>query len=52
MLAIARTIIDKRTGCFDASKFRDRYNEALRELIKAKMKGPLPSREKSPRRRP
>jgi len=39
MLAIARTIIDKRTGCFDASKFRDRYNEALRELIKAKMKG-------------
>jgi DNA end-binding protein Ku len=39
MLAIARTIIDKRTGSFDASKFRDRYQEALRELIEAKMKG-------------
>jgi DNA end-binding protein Ku len=39
MLAIARTIIDKRTASFDASKFRDRYQEALRELIEAKMKG-------------
>ena len=39
MLAIARTIIDKRTGSFDASKFRDRYQQALRELIEAKMKG-------------
>ena len=39
MLATARTIIDKRTGSFDASKFRDRYQQALRELIEAKMKG-------------
>jgi DNA end-binding protein Ku len=39
MLAIARTIIDKRTSKFDPSKFRDRYQEALRELIEAKMKG-------------
>jgi len=33
------TIIDTRTGSFDASKFRDRYQEALRELIEAKIKG-------------
>jgi DNA end-binding protein Ku len=38
MLAIARAIIDRRTGKFDLSKFRDRYQEALRELIEAKMK--------------
>src|SRR5262249_48521198 len=42
MLAIARAIIDQRTGKFDPSEFRDRYQEALRELIDAKMKG-LPS---------
>jgi DNA end-binding protein Ku len=39
MLAIARAIIERRTGKFDPSKFRDRYQEALRELIEAKMKG-------------
>ena len=39
MLAIARTIIERRTGKFDPSMFRDRYQEALRELIEAKMKG-------------
>jgi DNA end-binding protein Ku len=39
MLAIARAIVAQRTGKFDPSKFRDRYQEALRELIEAKMKG-------------
>ena len=39
MLAIARAIIAQRTGKFDPSKFRDRYQEALQELIEAKMKG-------------
>jgi DNA end-binding protein Ku len=39
MLAIARTIIERRTGKFDPNKFRDRYQEALQELIEAKMKG-------------
>ena len=39
MLAIARTIIERRIGKFDPSQFRDRYQEALRELIEAKMKG-------------
>jgi DNA end-binding protein Ku len=39
MLEVARTIIERRTGKFDPSKFRDRYQEALQELIEAKMKG-------------
>jgi DNA end-binding protein Ku len=39
MLAIARAIVAQRTGNFDPGKFRDRYQEALRELIEAKMKG-------------
>jgi DNA end-binding protein Ku len=43
MLAIARTIIERRIGKFDPNKFRDRYQEALRELIEAKIRG-LPIR--------
>jgi DNA end-binding protein Ku len=39
MLAITGAIIKQRTGKFDPSRFRDRYQEALRELIEAKMKG-------------
>ena len=39
MVAIARAIIGQRTRSFDPTTYRDRYQEALRELIKAKMKG-------------
>jgi DNA end-binding protein Ku len=39
MVAIAETIIKRRSGRFDPNTFRDRYQEALRELIEAKMKG-------------
>ena len=39
MVAIAGAIIKQRTGAFDPSTYRDRYQEALRELIEAKMKG-------------
>jgi len=39
MVAIAGAIIKQRTGTFDPSTYRDRYQEALRELIAAKMKG-------------
>ena len=43
-----RAIIDQRTGKFDPIRFRDRYQEALRELIEAKMKGlPIKPREVS-----
>ena len=37
--AIARAIIRQRTGKFDPSTYRDRYQEALRALIKAKLEG-------------
>jgi len=39
MVAIAKAIIAQRTGSFDPTTYRDRYQEALRELIAAKMKG-------------
>ena len=39
MVAIARAIIAQRTGSFDPTTYRDRYQDALRELIEAKMKG-------------
>ncbi|HKD30934.1 MAG TPA: Ku protein [Xanthobacteraceae bacterium] len=39
MVAIAKVIIAPRTGSFDPMTYRDRYQEALRELIEAKMKG-------------
>jgi DNA end-binding protein Ku len=39
MVAIACAIIRQRTGTFDPSTYRDRYQEALRGLIEAKLKG-------------
>jgi DNA end-binding protein Ku len=39
METIAGAIIKRRTGTFDPSAYQDRYQEALRELIEAKMKG-------------
>ena len=39
MVAVAKAIITQRTGAFDPTTYRDRYQEALRELIEAKMKG-------------
>jgi DNA end-binding protein Ku len=46
MVAIARAIIAQRTDKFDPSTYRDRYQEALRELIDAKVKGlPIKPRE-------
>jgi len=46
MVAIARAIIKQRTGKFDPSTYRDRYQEALRALIEVKLKGlPIKPRE-------
>ena len=39
MVEIAQKIIGQKEAAFDPKKFRDRYDEALRELIKAKQKG-------------
>ena len=39
LLELATTLIDKKTGKFDASDFHDRYVDALKELIEHKKKG-------------
>ena len=39
MVAIAKAILTQRSGAFDPSTYKDRYQEALRELIEAKLKG-------------
>ena len=39
MIEIAAKIIEQQEGDFDASEFKDRYEEALRALIKEKEKG-------------
>ena len=39
MVAIAGAIIRQRTGSFDPSTYHDRYQEAVQQLIEAKMKG-------------
>ena len=39
MVAIAETIIDRLSGAFDPATFRDRYQDALRELVDSKLKG-------------
>jgi DNA end-binding protein Ku len=39
MVAIAESIIDRRSGAFDPTTFRDRYQDALRELVAQKTEG-------------
>lgn len=39
MMELAEHIIDKKSGHFDPATFEDRYDAALAELVKAKMKG-------------
>jgi DNA end-binding protein Ku len=39
MVAIAEKIIAQKEGDFDPTTFRDRYDEALKDLIKSKQKG-------------
>jgi DNA end-binding protein Ku len=39
MVEIAARIIDQKEGGFDPSEFKDRYDDALREMIAAKKKG-------------
>lgn len=39
MVAIASKIIEQKSGDFDPKAFKDRYEDALRDLIQAKLKG-------------
>jgi len=52
LLDLAETLIDKKTAEFDASKFHDRYIEALHDLIERKKKGATiqPETEEAPAR--
>ncbi len=50
-LALAKELIKRNTAKFDASKFVDDYEVALRELIDAKIEHqPTPREEKAPKR--
>ncbi len=49
LLEIAELIIEKKKGSFDASTFEDRYEEAVTELVKAKIEGrSLPKKKAAP----
>jgi DNA end-binding protein Ku len=39
MVAIAESIIERRSGAFDPARFRDQYQDALRDLVAEKTKG-------------
>lgn len=48
MLDLAEHIIGKKKGSFDASKFDDRYEAAVAELVKAKIEGRSLAKKKAP----
>jgi DNA end-binding protein Ku len=50
MLELASALIDKKSGAFDPSEFRDAYHDALLELVKAKIKGQEPVIARAPER--
>jgi DNA end-binding protein Ku len=39
MVAIAETIIERRSGAVEPASVRDRYQDALRELVESKTRG-------------
>ncbi len=50
LLALASHIIDTKAGKFEPSEFKDRYQDAVVELIRAKQSGrPLPTETAGPR---
>ena len=48
MVEIAGTIMERQAGHFEPAQFIDRYQDALRELIKAKAAGRGPTKTKAP----
>jgi DNA end-binding protein Ku len=49
MVALAEHILESKQGHFDPSKFEDRYEDALRDLIKAKKAGKAPPSTPAPK---
>lgn len=50
LLELATSLIDRKTGKFDANDFHDRYADALKELIERKKKGKTLNIEQEDRR--
>jgi DNA end-binding protein Ku len=50
MLELAERLIEQKSGKFDPNEFRDRYQDALLEMVKAKVKGQEPVIAQAPER--
>lgn len=50
LIELAEQLIEKKSGAFDPTSFRDRYQDALLELVHAKIKGEEPVIAKAPER--
>ena len=50
MLELAEKLIEQKSGKFDPSEFKDRYHDAVVEMVKAKVKGQEPVLAKAPER--
>jgi DNA end-binding protein Ku len=50
MLALASQLVEQKAGAFDPASFRDRYEEAVRAMVEAKLKGEEPVIAKAPER--
>ncbi len=49
MIQLAEHILESKRGHFDSSRFEDRYEDALRDLIKAKKAGKAPPSTPAPK---
>lgn len=50
LLQLASQLIDQKTGAFDPAMFKDRYQQAVQEVVKAKLRGQEPVVAKAPDR--
>jgi DNA end-binding protein Ku len=50
MLELAEKLIEQKSGKFDPSEFHDRYQDAVIEMVKAKVKGQEPVIAQAPER--
>jgi DNA end-binding protein Ku len=50
MLDLASALIEQKSGKFDPSEFKDRYHDAVLEMVKAKVKGQEPVIATAPER--
>jgi DNA end-binding protein Ku len=50
MLALAERLIEQKAGAFKPGSYQDRYEEALREVIRAKVAGEQPVMAAAPER--